>query len=212
MWWQSHPTSHFSKTKLDIIAEIVLRSCCLQALFCQNMHNNGLAMSWSSNLFLIHAPTQLLVFFQACYFHTHRHTHRHSFSTVSLCLSGWFPVRTLEIQTNEYPYSQFIFANTAFLSPTLSHNASYVYTLPLRSLLFHLPSNALCSVPFLPLPQVCLTPLANNGPIIDTVLESLTLAHFHIYSPPRFITSTAYSSRCFFSSFLLSLIANSISL
>lgn len=154
------------------------------------MRNNGLAMCWSSNLCLIHAPTQLLVFFQPCF----KKKKALSFSAISLSLLIRVTSSVDYWDTNEEVSLQ------SFLSLLILHFCPLYYlktfALPLLSLLFRLPSNALCSVPFLLLPQVLLTLLAHKGPITDTVLENLWL--IFIYPPLRFITSAAYSSRCFF--------------
>lgn len=79
-----------------------------------------------------------------------------------------------------------------------------LFPLPLYSVVFPMPSKALCSVPFLPLPRVLFdTPGMLMG---QSETLSLRISLWLIFiSPPllRFITSAAYSSRCFVLGFTL---------
>lgn len=109
-------------------------------------------------LFLIFAPTQLWVFFQTptpIFFLNSPE----AFPQFSFCLSAGFPVRSFKTwTTSTYLLASIFFANSAFQSPAVSRWPSPVPS-PARStstysLLFYMPSKALCSVPFLPLPRV----------------------------------------------------------
>lgn len=153
--------------------------------------------------FLILAPTQLQVFFQtpAPSFFSQLPL---SFSTAFSLLIGMISCEEVS-DTKQHPSISSVilsllilhFSPRQYLAGPLL--CSPLHALPLHSLLFHMPSKALCSVPFLPLPQVLFdTPGTLMGQS-ETLSLRISLWLIFISSPLslRFITSAAYSSRCF---------------
>lgn len=177
------------------------------------MQDYGFREKWSSAsvCFLILAPKQLQVFFPNSPLPARLLSR--SFITTSLQLFHSFLLIRMNFLWGGSRHKQHPCISAVALSLLVLHYTSYrpspaLSPLPLHSLVFHMPSKALCSVPFLPLPQVLFdTPGTLMG---QSETLSLRISLWLIFISPsslslslRFITSAAYSSRCFVLGFTL---------
>lgn len=192
-----------NKTKLDIIAQTHNASRLLEAFLSPSEHTEqrfDKALIANLSFFnCAHINSRSFSKTPPCLFHSFPS----AFPKLSLCLSGWFPVRRFKTQTMP------VYLPSVILSLLIQHfspiqyrtglpRRSPLHTLPLHSLVFHMPSKALCSVPFLPLPQVL---FVTSGILMgQSEALSLRISLWLIFISPlslRFITSAAYTSRCF---------------
>lgn len=153
-----------------------------------NMHNYGLAGVKSSAFlcFLILAPTQLKVFFRQpglvffFFFLTTSPQFFHSSLSANRDNFLWEGSRLQP--TSVHLLGCIVFVKTVCHSPPQCVPGPLLHILPLHSLLFHTPSKALCSVPFLPLPRVLFdTPGMLMG---QSETLSLRISLWLIFIPP----------------------------